>query len=81
MLQQHSSNTLLSQIDERRDNIANHARQQLLELKSNFPEVQYLTLSLKHKYGYSSLRVYTKREDKADAHQNDTEVDPLASPF
>jgi hypothetical protein len=80
-MQDHSSNTLLSQIDQRRDNIANAARHYLTELKAEFPEIQYLTLNLKHLYGFSSLRVYTKKEDHQTATQNDTMDDPLASPF
>lgn len=80
-MQEHSSNTLLSQIDQRRDNIADSARAYLLQLKNTYPEIQYLTLNLKHLYGYSSLRVYTKKEDKHQAEQNDTMDDPLKSPF
>jgi len=78
---QHDSQTLLKQIDERRDNIADTARTYLTQLKEQFPEVQYLTLNLKHLYGYSSLRVYTKKADQHEAHKNDTMDDPLASPF
>jgi hypothetical protein len=80
-MQQHSSDRLLSQIDQRRDTIADTARVYLKQLKEQFPEVQYLTLSLKHLYGYSSLRVYTKKEDQQKATNNDTLDDPLASPF
>lgn len=80
-MQQHSSNTLLSQIDQRRDDIANTARNYLRQLKEQYPEVQYLTLNLKHLYGFSSLRVYTKKDDQSQAHKNDTMDDPLASPF
>jgi hypothetical protein len=80
-MQTHSSNTLLSQIDQRRDNIADVARTYLKNLKEQFPEVQYLTLNLKHLYGFSSLRVYTKKEDQQQATNNDNMNDPLASPF
>lgn len=81
---QHDSQTLLSQIDQRRDNIADAARTYLVQLKEQFPEVQYLTLNLKHLYGYSSLRVYTKKteqQEREHAQTTTTMDDPLASPF
>jgi hypothetical protein len=79
-MQENSSNVLLSQIDERRDNIADTTRIYLEKLKFDFPEVQYLTLTLKHLYGYSTLRVYLKKSDKAAATNDANLTDPY-NPF
>lgn len=67
----------LSTDDLYRKEIADTIRPYLQELKNRYPDVQYLTLSLKQLYGYSSLRVYTKK-DQTEPDHNDHD-DPLSS--
>jgi hypothetical protein len=70
---------ILSPDDLYRKEIADTIRPYLQELKNRYPDVQYLTLSLKQLYGYSSLRVYTKK-DQTEPDQTDSD-DPLSSPL
>jgi len=58
--------------NERRENIADDTRVYLLQLKSKYPEVSFLTVTLKQKFGYSKLNVYTKRQS---AHNSQEEQD------
>jgi hypothetical protein len=56
---------ILDEVNERRETIANDAREVLQGLRNKFPEVQFLTLNLKQLYGHSTLRVYNKKPKQA----------------
>lgn len=70
---------LLEQIDNRRENIADTARNYLDKLHFDFPEVQYLTLTTKHKYGMSTLRVYRKKDTTKEITSTDDSL--IDNPF
>jgi len=72
----------LSPDDLSRKEIADTIRPYLQELKEKYPNVLYLTLSLKQLYGYSTLRVYTKKEEKEETEPKETDPDdPTTSPL
>jgi hypothetical protein len=64
--------------DQHREEIANYARNFLDVTKQKYPEVQFLTLTLKHLYGVSTLRVYAKRPTVQERFDDDPTLNPLA---
>jgi hypothetical protein len=70
---------ILEQIDTRRDLIADIARSYLEKLHFDFPEVQFLTLTTKHRYGTSTLRVYRKKDSVKETTNTDDSL--IENPF